>query len=104
ISTPTPTTLSSTLSLHALFRSARRRTSQLLQPGRGACVGFRERQRVPRDGSSHRASRISRARRRSSPSSVGYRLGRSRNLCPLRSEEHTSELQSRSDLVCRLLL
>src|SRR5207249_7679680 len=25
-------------------------------------------------------------------------------LCPLRSEEHTSELQSRFDLVCRLLL
>src|SRR5206468_10626255 len=24
--------------------------------------------------------------------------------CPYRSEEHTSELQSRSDLVCRLLL
>src|SRR5207249_9190936 len=24
--------------------------------------------------------------------------------CPLRSEEHTSELQSRFDLVCRLLL
>src|SRR2546428_4492830 len=24
--------------------------------------------------------------------------------CPFRSEEHTSELQSRSDLVCRLLL
>src|SRR5436190_17088652 len=27
-----------------------------------------------------------------------------RRLCPLRSEEHTSELQSHSDLVCRLLL
>src|SRR3989440_906869 len=27
-----------------------------------------------------------------------------RGLCPIRSEEHTSELQSRSDLVCRLLL
>src|SRR5206468_9529942 len=26
------------------------------------------------------------------------------NLSPYRSEEHTSELQSRSDLVCRLLL
>src|SRR5688572_31976624 len=25
-------------------------------------------------------------------------------LCPLRSEEHTSELQSQSNLVCRLLL
>src|SRR5438034_5606079 len=28
----------------------------------------------------------------------------SRKLCDLRSEEHTSELQSHSDLVCRLLL
>src|SRR5690606_39550938 len=27
-----------------------------------------------------------------------------RNLSPLRSEEHTSELQSRENLVCRLLL
>src|SRR5438067_13219068 len=33
------------------------------------------------------------------------RRGRSpRLLCPSRSEEHTSELQSRFDLVCRLLL
>src|SRR3989440_4577788 len=32
------------------------------------------------------------------------RSGWSRPSCPLRSEEHTSELQSRSDLVCRLLL
>src|SRR5438034_8695115 len=29
---------------------------------------------------------------------------RSLNVAPLRSEEHTSELQSHSDLVCRLLL
>src|SRR5206468_5913968 len=32
----------------------------------------------------------------------GHRLGEARHA--LRSEEHTSELQSRSDLVCRLLL
>src|SRR3989440_1969934 len=32
------------------------------------------------------------------------RSGWSRPSCPLRSEEHTSELQSRSDIVCRLLL
>src|SRR5207249_8257198 len=30
--------------------------------------------------------------------------GTSRNFQPFRSEEHTSELQSRFDLVCRLLL
>src|SRR6478672_12703619 len=33
----------------------------------------------------------------------GYLPGAPRGLAP-RSEEHTSELQSRSDLVCRLLL
>src|SRR2546427_7362192 len=31
-------------------------------------------------------------------------MPRSRSLPPLRSEEHTSELQSQSNLVCRLLL
>src|SRR5206468_7271118 len=39
---------------------------------------------------------------------TGYNPGRSERLIllmiPARSEEHTSELQSRSDLVCRLLL
>src|SRR2546421_7213703 len=34
----------------------------------------------------------------------GCRRGRSRRDRRARSEEHTSELQSRSDLVCRLLL
>src|SRR2546421_6828943 len=34
-----------------------------------------------------------------------FRVGRYESkACGLRSEEHTSELQSRSDLVCRLLL
>src|SRR2546421_3867315 len=33
-----------------------------------------------------------------------WRYWRSQTPFPLRSEEHTSELQSRSDLVCRLLL
>src|SRR2546428_9171007 len=31
-------------------------------------------------------------------------IGRGEDGIPIRSEEHTSELQSRSDLVCRLLL
>src|SRR2546422_4473385 len=34
----------------------------------------------------------------------GYDPYRDKNLCPNRSEEHTSELQSRLHLVCRLLL
>src|SRR3989442_11066897 len=42
-----------------------------------------------------------RARRRSSRQS---RVLRSSPPCPARSEEHTSELQSRPHLVCRLLL
>src|SRR5256886_11584347 len=32
------------------------------------------------------------------------RLGYARSNCVVRSEEHTSELQSQSNLVCRLLL
>src|SRR5258707_6430641 len=38
------------------------------------------------------------------PRSAGRRSGPSRCRRPLRSEEHTSELQSRQYLVCRLLL
>src|SRR2546428_1049010 len=42
------------------------------------------------------------------PLLLGYSLGKSqellRGIADARSEEHTSELQSRSDLVCRLLL
>src|SRR2546428_4350687 len=45
-------------------------------------------------------STVSARPRRSSPSSA---FGDSASAYP-RSEEHTSELQSRSDLVCRLLL
>src|SRR2546428_6099366 len=53
-------------------------------------------------------SRLAETGRRPSRQSVRSRLGRrspSEVLPrPIRSEEHTSELQSRSDLVCRLLL
>src|SRR5687768_17957906 len=46
-----------------------------------------------------------RARRRRPPSPASARRGRgSRRPRPSRSEEHTSELQSRLHLVCRLLL
>src|SRR5690349_22789248 len=34
----------------------------------------------------------------------GFRTARTRRSARVRSEEHTSELQSRRDLVCRLLL
>src|SRR2546422_7120853 len=36
--------------------------------------------------------------------SISYRTGTELQKIPLRSEEHTSELQSRLHLVCRLLL
>src|SRR5688572_3666345 len=48
-----------------------------------------------------------RSKRLETRSGAGRRLQRrdaSRSLAPLRSEEHTSELQSQSNLVCRLLL
>src|SRR2546428_2869328 len=38
------------------------------------------------------------------PPLVADDLGAEHRIAELRSEEHTSELQSRSDLVCRLLL
>src|SRR5690349_22747335 len=38
------------------------------------------------------------------PASARTRPGGTRRSCGPRSEEHTSELQSRRDLVCRLLL
>src|SRR5438034_7459921 len=40
----------------------------------------------------------------SKPHSVGFDTVKSTSGFPARSEEHTSELQSHSDLVCRLLL
>src|SRR5437870_7497355 len=43
----------------------------------------------------------SRSRQRVKDEKIGMRFGR---LLNLRSEEHTSELQSRGHLVCRLLL
>src|SRR3712207_7107434 len=39
-----------------------------------------------------------------SPSGCCWATGRARSRCSARSEEHTSELQSRQYLVCRLLL
>src|SRR5690606_41459106 len=91
----------SALSLHdALPISALRdgRGVQLLvsAAGLGAARG-RRRLRVPQLHPGH-AARRARLRRGRQP-----RLLRERRL-PGRSEEHTSELQSRENLVCRLLL
>src|SRR5690349_23467649 len=52
----------------------------------------------------HAAESVSR-RRRGAGVQCGRRGALVRDRCPrVRSEEHTSELQSRRDLVCRLLL
>src|SRR5204863_7798838 len=61
----------------------------------------------PRGGGLRRAAAAP-ARAAGGPGALGHgpgaqRGGRHRS-APLRSEEHTSELQSRRDLVCRLLL
>src|SRR5699024_12222998 len=50
------------------------------------------------------ASACSPARRTPSPPASACRATTPRSVRPVRSEEHTSELQSRFDLVCRLLL
>src|SRR5690349_22509246 len=56
---------------------------------------------------SRQRSEIGPAAPRPFPPACGKRArpaARSLIRCPVRSEEHTSELQSRRDLVCRLLL
>src|SRR5690349_25175353 len=55
-----------------------------------------------RDDVDHLWSELTRTKR--SRSSNRFRFSNNRNRLLLRSEEHTSELQSRRDLVCRLLL
>src|SRR3712207_8780402 len=80
-----------------LFRSCdlrrRRRRGRLCGGQSGGGRGFRRRLRVC--GALHGGAQ---ARRGSGPG------GRARGRGDLRSEEHTSELQSRQYLVCRLLL
>src|SRR2546421_9598330 len=73
-----------------LFRSARHDGRALAPPGR---VRARAGRRAVRLADAGRGA----WRRDPRPQRRGRRLGG-------RSEEHTSELQSRSDLVCRLLL
>src|SRR3712207_8559895 len=62
-----------------------------------ASGGRHAKNRVPEDGHKRRVPRDSRERPRGCTSS-------DRSAGPRRSEEHTSELQSRQYLVCRLLL
>src|SRR5690349_22632526 len=69
------------------FRTARRRGTRVRPVGGG---------RLPRE---RRALRLRRV-----PLHGAHTRGRARGRAGIRSEEHTSELQSRRDLVCRLLL
>src|SRR2546427_3539341 len=82
----TATTEIYTLSLHDALPISRRRRSRTPEPGRCG--------RHPADGGGASASPPGLAARRKD-------AGCHR---PARSEEHTSELQSQSNLVCRLLL
>src|SRR3712207_7905151 len=60
--------------------------------------------RRPLRGYVLRAGEPARGRALRGPRSAGEVLGWPRRGCPKRSEEHTSELQSRQYLACRLLL
>src|SRR2546422_4839187 len=60
---------------------------------------FRSRDALRREAAAHPGTRGGRPGHRHGPAE-----GRGQEAAPLRSEEHTSELQSRLHLVCRLLL
>src|SRR5206468_11644778 len=92
-----------TLSLHDALPISHRRTVAARE-GVGRSLA-----RARRDGGAGRAGAprdVARAARcaRSAARAVGPGDRRALLLDRRRSEEHTSELQSRSDLVCRLLL
>src|SRR2546428_4569900 len=59
---------------------------------------------VPRDSGAYRDAHPTRAVLIVEVAESSYQVDRDDQHGPGRSEEHTSELQSRSDLVCRLLL
>src|SRR5688572_31717211 len=79
-----------------------RRSSDLLEPRRGLGLAVHRHQLAIalRRGRAHRHTRAP-ALDRAHREFEGERLARRRGA---RSEEHTSELQSQSNLVCRLLL
>src|SRR5450432_4430023 len=98
---------------HATPPRTRRRRNQAAQSAARRFRDRRIRRRVqPLAGANARASRLPRtarslddAHQQSATRASGRRqAATSTNSTSPRSEEHTSELQSRSDLVCRLLL
>src|SRR5207249_11114897 len=84
----------STLSLHDALPISIKRTSLMILLLRVFPVF------IAHPGSSRVLIRSNRVRQRIQDSSVSERMG----MEEMRSEEHTSELQSRFDLVCRRLL
>src|SRR6266511_4210995 len=99
-----PREAASQSSAHTVLLHARARIPDCLELGnvdglaaRRVSVGFEERpatQRFCTRAASRRAGR----------DGGGDRAAATQHVAPARSEEHTSELQSRENLVCRLLL
>src|SRR5690606_41811773 len=86
-----------TLSLHTLFRSPPRPTAATIPAGIAMTSDTTVASRV--------SSSVAGRRLRISPATGSpVRRESPRSPCSTRSEEHTSELQSRENLVCRLLL
>src|SRR5206468_9666720 len=84
-----------------LFRSALRAADDV-----AGCEGQRHvaRNRHDDGGRDPESTEIIGLHDENQPAMAGLRTTRAAQTRPPRSEEHTSELQSRSDLVCRLLL
>src|SRR5207249_10468064 len=85
-----------------------RRSSDLAEHGGqgiGVSRGGKRNRPEPNKGvCSMCGKQIQRGERRCNPRTVGGAFKTAKSLQDARSEEHTSELQSRFDLVCRLLL
>src|SRR5205823_7927789 len=97
---PPPPTTPPLFPYTTLFRS--RESGALRRKPVGQLVHQRDRRAEPRDGGGHHKPLLMRVigEHDVSPRESGVRA----SLLDLRSEEHTSELQSLAYLVCRLLL
>src|SRR5699024_11986551 len=73
-----------------------------VRPGWSKYEGYRELGQPPYQGLSQKVRRATHQALPASP--ISSRQENQKSRCASRSEEHTSELQSRFDIVCRLLL
>src|SRR5690606_40592756 len=71
---------------------------------RSSCSRWRARGSRPRTGHRRRAERRDRRRTSTMADKQAVQAAQTADAATERSEEHTSELQSRENLVCRLLL